>query len=186
MSIHPAVLEIARRYAIQTEAVEEPLQYTEGLERGIFTFGGSGLSLKDRKVWLWAEAPVEEQLHEVMHVVTHPPGCKLSVVRENFVLMQVEREMARTLLSKSEFQRTLSWQRETTVSDEDELFDNGRKYWLDTELWLNGYKLAKQLGLLDNKRRPTFQPPAWPGDPVKYYSGWHKKYNLIPTEDVRA
>ncbi len=191
MTIHPAIQEIARRYDIQIEVSPTPLEYRENIDKGIHVFMGAGLSLKERKVWFHVDTPVEAQLHEVMHVITHPTGCRLTSVRENFVLMQVEREMARQFLTKKEFREVVSWQRETTVNDDDELFDIKRQYWLDDELWLNGYQLAKDIGLLDKRRRPTFQRPSWPKDPVELYFEWDQKYvlhskHLVTIEDVRA
>lgn len=179
MTISDAVVEIARRYDIAVEVSSTPLDHKICEPLGIVVFMGAGLSLPERKVFLYDHCDVEAQLHEVVHVITHPPGCRLSMVRENFMLMQVERELARTMLTKAEFHRVVSWQRETTVHDEDDLFDIGRRYWEDDELWLDGYRRAIQVGLLDRQRRPTFARPVWPEDPVKWYFEWMSKHDIV-------
>jgi hypothetical protein len=191
VTISQAVLEIAHRYDIKVELTDGLLGYTEHAERGIHIFAGAGLSFNERKVWLTEDSDVEAQLHEVMHVITHPPGCKLNIVRENFILMQVEREFARAMLTRSEFRRVVTWQHETSVSDENDLFDCQRSYWLDRDLWLDGYRRAQEVGLLDSRRRPTFERAKWPADPVKYYFEWARTRDLsyspkTTLEDVRA
>lgn len=179
MTISPAVLEIARRYDIRVLISPEPLSHAYHSHLGIEVFLGAGLSLPERTVYLHQHSPIEAQLHEVAHLITHPTGCRLDMVRENFLLMQVERELARTALSKAEFSRVVSWQRESTVYDDDDLFEGGRHYWKDQELWGSGYDRAVQVGLLDAQYRPTYARPVWPKDPVEWYFEWMTYFDVI-------
>lgn len=179
MTVSEAVLEVARRYDIAVEVSEEKLPYEERLKDGLAVFMGCGLSLKERKVWFYEESDIEAQLHELAHVITHPTGCNLNMVRENFLLMQVERELARDMFARSDYERVVRWQRETTVSDGDDLFEMQRPYWLDDELWRDGYHRAREVGLLDGRNRPTYRQAVWVGDPVLCYFNWAKKYDYL-------
>lgn len=185
-----AIFEIARRYNIAVEVSPVPLKHEVDAQRGIAVFMGAGLSLSERKVWFGPDSGMVEQLHELAHIITHPPGTRLNMVRENFMLMQVERELARDLFPRKEFRAVVEWQQETSCSDEDELFDIDRPYWQDEELWLGGYRRAKEVGLLRPNRRPTYELPRWPADPVKWYFDWMTQYDVVykgsPLEELRG
>lgn len=189
MTISPEVLDLAKMYNIKVETTSGLLGYVEHKALGIHIFNRCGLSFAERKVWLTEDADISMQLHEVMHLITHPPGCHLNVVRENFVLMQVEREIARTIFGRGQFLDVVSWQQVTIVSDDEQLFKDKRSYWRSRDLWLGGYERAQQLGLLDAKRRPTFRPATWPDDPARFYFEWQQYYDVVGAyriEDVRA
>lgn len=192
MTISDAVLEIARRYNIDVEVSSKRLDYTESKSLGIYVFQDAGLSLKERKVFFFEGIGVAAQLHEVAHIITHIPGCDLALVRENYVLMQVERELARTMLTKKEFKDVVAWQQVTTCNDDEDLYEPnlGGKYWLDDVQWRDGYRRAQQVGLLDAKRRPTFQMPVWPADALNTYWAWMNEHDVIntgtPMEELRA
>lgn len=105
-------------------------------------------------------------LHEIMHLVLTPQkrwtgvsrGAALQELDEAFVLLQVEREVAR-LLGKDVYRRVVEWQRKTgTPILEGSMSD--RSHMTDA-VWLGGYALARRLGVLDDENRPTWRWPRW-------------------------
>ena len=66
-------------------------------------------------------------------------------------------------------------------SNDDDLYDPQLRnpYWRDHDIWLGGYQRAQQVGLLDEHRRPTFQKPMWPKDPVEWYAEWMRGHDYI-------
>jgi hypothetical protein len=189
MPVSPEIQEIAQIYEITIHIVPEYLLSPRrpDLPADVSTAFGNGLNVARREVYLFGDNNVESHLHEMMHIITHPAGCKLSVVRENWMLMQFERELARKMLPNSMFRRVVSWQRGTEASDNSELFANKREYWRDKGMWLDGRERAVEVGLLDKKGYPTFKYPTWPRDPFDMYSSWAAKYdaNFSDVQELR-
>lgn len=177
MPVRPEIQEIAERYEITIHIVPEYLVEPVTLKSvpsDIETGFGNGLHIGRREVYLYGGNNIESHLHEMMHIVTHPTGCVVDYVRENWLLMQVEREVARTMLHPRDFRRVVGWQQFTRVSDDMDLYDSRspRSYWLLDDIWKDGYALAKTVGLLGPEGRPTFQYPTWPRDPIDMYFEW--------------
>jgi len=177
MPVSPEIQEIAERYEITIHIIPEYLVEPVTLKsvpKDIETGFGNGLHIERREVYLYGGNNIESHLHEMMHIITHPTGCLIDSVRENWLLMQVEREVARTMLRPRDFKRVVGWQQGTHVSDAEDLYysRSPRKYWLLNDIWKDGYARAKSVGLLSSEGLPTFKYPTWPRDPVDMYFEW--------------
>jgi hypothetical protein len=123
--------------------------------------GNTGMSLEQRKVWYTVEANLPQVLHEIMHIVTNPQGEDHEYVPEDFLLLQYERCVARTL-GKFSYEQVVRWQLETVaplIVPEAGLGEilNYEK----TKPWLEGYDRARRLGLLNVRNEPTWALPTW-------------------------
>ena len=123
--------------------------------------GNAGMSLTERTVWYTQEALLQHVLHEIMHIVTNPPGEDHEYVPEDFLLMQFERCVARSL-GKFICEQVIRWQLETVaplIVPEAALGEilNYEK----TKPWLEGYERARRLGLLNGRNKPTWALPTW-------------------------
>ena len=105
----------------------------------------------------------ERELHEIMHVVLQPPGVCIYDVPEAAMLLQVERSVASTIFGRDsdEYRKVVTWQMDTYLADEDcylaDVANYERRSW-----WRAGYALAKRVGVLDARLRPTWCWPTWP------------------------
>lgn len=121
----------------------------------------AGLHLEKRIVWYSDLAKPQHVLHEIMHVVTHPPGLGISEVPEDMLLLQVERAVARTL-GRAIYADVVDWQHETEAalmspgSMLGDVPNYGRR-----RTWHDGFALARRLGVLDGRNRPTWALPCW-------------------------
>lgn len=125
--------------------------------------GTAGLDLERRAVHFSRSANFEHVLHEVMHIVVHPPGLPIEDVPEELVLLQFERALSRTL-PRHLREPIRTWQNGTRaylIGPQDE------SPWLEEiadyehhPTWRRGFHLARELGLLHDLR-PTWKLPTW-------------------------
>lgn len=176
--IRPEIYAVAKRYGVAVVPKDVPVRTAPP---GMLAAFGNAFSAKERVVWLDRGGAIEEHLHELMHVVTHIPGCNGAFVRENFLLMQVEREVARDVLSRADYRAVVHFQHVTSCSDGDELYaySTPTPYWLNDVVWRDGYRRAVEVGLLDESHRPTYtQNLRWPPDPVGWYGSWMRQHDV--------
>lgn len=84
-----------------------------------------------------------EMLHELGHVVCHPPGADIRDVQEGDIQAQFELAVGCELLAKADAERLLP------------------NYYEQSPEWLAGLEKLKRLGVLNNEGRPTWQWPKW-------------------------
>lgn len=103
----------------------------------------------------------ETYLHEAMHVLMQPPGEEIENLSEEWILFQVERQVARVAMPAA-LPRVLRWQLDTEVHLVlyHEPLERYPTYQRDP-VWRRGYDLARRLGVLDAHRRPTWRWPDW-------------------------
>lgn len=161
---------VARRYGISL--VEKPL--AQLVPNGSPPTGWASLLLSDRAVQYVPRAGDAAILHDMMHLLLLPPkelvdpDDALELVPEDFVLLQVERAVAK-LMHAATCHSVVKWQEETIVCLFDELV--GLAPW-DRELprvpnyeqniaWTDGLVVARALGVLDDEGQPTWRWPTW-------------------------
>jgi hypothetical protein len=124
----------------------------------------AGLDLETRTVFYGEDLPglaFRYVFHEIMHIVTAPPGIPYDSISEDFLLLQLERAFVRDL-PRDIAADILEWQLETEAP----LIVRGAglgeiaQYQL-TPGWHQGFRRARHLGLLDTKNRPTGKLPTW-------------------------
>lgn len=161
-----AALGVASRYGITVKWVDQQ----GAVPRTLRGPKGHGCSPEKRAVYFVDdkefpyEHVAEAYLHEVVHVIVQCPWRKnwgIDSVPEDFLLLQFERALARSVCSTREFRRVVEWQKNTCVHMHagDELWVN-HKYRFSPE-WKRGFQVARVLGLLDARNRPTFSWPDW-------------------------
>jgi hypothetical protein len=154
----PRVEQIAACFNVRIERTT----WEEGRENKLNgPSGNAGMRLSERIVWFTKEATLPHVLHEIMHIVTNPPGISHEDVPEDFLLLQFERCVARTLGEKTCAQ-VVDWQLETVaplIVPEAAL--NEILNYEKTKPWHDGFERARRLGLLDNSNKPTWALPTW-------------------------
>lgn len=126
--------------------------------------GNAGMRIPERIVWYCDEAQHFHVLHEIMHIVTTPPGIDHEIVSEDLVLLQYERCVARAL-GADVYIPVVVWQHETIaplIVPEAALHEIQSYAW--TRPWHDGFAFARRLGLLNRWNRPTWRLPTWTDD----------------------
>lgn len=121
----------------------------------------AGMNLPQRKVWYTTKASLQQVLHEIMHIVTNPPGEDHEDVPEDFLLLQYERCVGRSL-GKFHYEQVVDWQLETIaplIMPDTALGEI--LHYEKTKPWLEGYDRARRLGLLNRRNEPTWVLPSW-------------------------
>lgn len=121
-----------------------------------------------------------EVLHELCHVILHPPGASIDVIPEDWILMQVERAIA-TDMFKSQLAHIIDWQEDSVApltAELDDMLGSVPDY-IHTANWQRGIRLAQRLGVLTNERgaslltaRPTYALPNWERLTAKQRASW--------------
>lgn len=125
---------------------------------------GHGLDVDARCVYVdWVEfSDTPRQLalilHELMHVVCQPPHTPINSVCEGWLLLAVERKVARTRFSRAAFLAVADFQNDTHVEDTIlEAWDN----YTHSAWWREAVARARRLDLFDDRNLPTRRPPDW-------------------------
>jgi hypothetical protein len=155
----PQIAKLAARFNVRIELTTWKEAHPIGRLNGPSSY--AGMDLTERIVWYTADAELEHVLHEIMHIVTNPPGVDHEYVPEDFLLMQFERCVARTI-SPRVYARVVDWQLETVaplIVPEAALGEilNYEK----TKPWHEGFDRARRLGMLDASNHPTWVLPQW-------------------------
>jgi hypothetical protein len=108
-----------------------------------------------------ADAGIEHYLHELVHVITQPPWLGINETPEELVLFQFERALARATFERWAYDRVVDWQEETSVYKEDYPVLAEEGCYQRTGYWRLGFAIARRVGLLDARNRPTFLWPQW-------------------------
>jgi hypothetical protein len=118
-----------------------------------------------------------EVLHELCHVVLHPPGESIDVVPEDWILMQVERAIAADLF-KPHLAYVIQWQEQSIaplVAGAYDLLGSIPDY-INHATWQRGIDLAQRLGVLTSGptrlAKPTYNLPKWSRLTVKERASW--------------
>lgn len=121
----------------------------------------AGLDLDTRTVYFNHEAQFEQVLHEIAHVVTAPPGIDYETVPEDFVLMQYERCLCLDYPRRLTM-RVIDWQHDTCAQLLRPDTELGRIEGYESyPEWADGYRRARELGLVDEHNRPTRARATW-------------------------
>lgn len=151
----PRLRAIARGYGIELLEIEECDARLNA------PMGTSGLCATSRAVFFAPTASFEEVLHEMMHVVSTPPGFSHEDFPEEFLLLQFERSFARRLPSRLRA-AVIEYQLHTEVSLLGEYavlgFVEGYER---TPQWRAGFTRARALGLIDGRGWTTGRAPNW-------------------------
>jgi hypothetical protein len=191
--VTPVIFDIASRYSFKIEwwkGPERPPTHPRTLE-GMKDFvwgpqGDAGISLRGGYLWAY-DADVEIVFHELVHLILGKPGLDLC---EGYLLMPFEWELAKWAARRMKkdghwFLRQVRDYQEVTKIQEEWPVPTPGPPWggtavLDpddrrTKWWRNGIVRAQKLGLLDDKRRPTFRLPDWKNSGVKKAKSWSVK-----------
>ena len=112
------------------------------------------------------DVSVEGLLHEAMHLLTHPPYASIEEVPEPWILFQVELAYAESL-GPDVLLRVKVWQSEVIAANDPE----SPKF---KDYWRQGYRIARKVGLLDAKDRPTYQWPDWTVLTLEERDSWQR------------
>lgn len=154
----PRVTEIATRFNVR---LEETTWVAGRVDKLNGPSGNTGLRIPERIVWFTKQATLAQVLHEVMHIVTNPPDLDIDSVPEDFLLLQFERCVAQTL-GRTAYTQVVDWQLDTVaplIVPETMLADI--RGYEKTKPWRAGFERARQLGLLDAEKNPTWAFPRW-------------------------
>jgi hypothetical protein len=99
--------------------------------------------------------------HELMHVYLQPPGWRISEVPEEMLLLPVERSMARARFGRETYREVISYQEMTTTYGSGGFHELGTVGYRNTTWWRRGFQLARVLGVLTDRGRPTYVQPVW-------------------------
>lgn len=136
----------------------------------------SAFFLKSQTVAYSRDAKISHKLHELVHVITHPPGnFEVDAVPEDLLLLQFERALARVCVeARQDFADLIDYQLGTTapnvVGGDDHLGKNHNYH--RTFEWRRGFAFARRLGLLNITGRPTLKPAVWTPELIGEYSFW--------------
>lgn len=154
----------------------------ENLE--FMTRPGHGFDVARRRVFLlhedrqdhWnngkIEREVERDLHELCHIICQAPWCGADDVGEDWMLMQVERCIARALFwprNERAYRSIVNWQ-EVTAS---QFYDNELGMvdnYTHTTMWKDGMARGRSIGLLNDRNEPTWRMPRWSRMPKRLRS----------------
>jgi hypothetical protein len=189
--VTPVIFDIARRYGFKIEwwgGPDRPLSHPRDLEdMGDFEWGPQGYAgISMQRGYLWAyDADAEIVFHELVHLILGKPGLKLC---EGYLLMPFEWELAKWAARRMKkdghwfLRQVRDYQEVTEIQVEPGPPPPSKPPWSDTAVldpndrrtkwWRNGIMRAQKLGLLDDKRQPTFKLPKWKGSGVKKAMGW--------------
>ncbi len=165
MTARPDVFEVARRYGVKLQLVP---QFDPRAKGG--PTGQAALRFAPRAVCYSPLASRAAILHEVMHVVLTPTRRvtgrdmhrTIELLPEEFVLLQVERAVARAM-DEITRQGVIAWQIETEVWLMSERLIELRRIpdYEQTPGWRGGLAVARSLGVLDDAGQPTWWWPRW-------------------------
>jgi hypothetical protein len=106
-------------------------------------------------------AHVAYVFHELMHVYLQPPWWQISEVPEEMLLLPVERSMARAQFDREVYREVINYQEMTTTWVSGGVDELGTTGYRNTTWWRRGFQLARVLGVLTDRGRPTYTQPVW-------------------------
>lgn len=187
--VTPVIFDIASRYGFKIDwwaGPEAPPTHPETLE-GMKDFvwgpqGDAGISLRAGYLWAY-DSDAEVVFHELVHLILGDSSLDLC---EGYLLMPFELELARWAARRmkkdgSRFLRCVKQYQEVTGIQAEPASKSGPVHRMlepedrKMQWWRHGIVRAQKLGLLDDKKRPTFQFPHWKGSGVKKAWSWSVK-----------
>ena len=167
----PAHFEACRKlqshFGIELEPISgHPGSYSDAPAGYACDFYSKTIMVPSHVDWLNAvdkcgpEYGFEVMHHEAMHMIMQPPFATINEMPEHWVLMQVELAYAKAIADDEAVRLVKAWQRQTLgVGSEwgnGEAEDYPRRWW-----WRAGFALARKMGALDQRNRPTWKLPDW-------------------------
>lgn len=122
----------------------------------------AALSFERRTVYAEPDSPSEEVFHEVMHIVLAVPGRELCETPEDLVLLQAERAIAWHVREcRRVWDDVIRYQAVSAAPLVRSGIGLGRSGYGNWSAWRHGFQLARELGVIDDARRPTWRLPKW-------------------------
>lgn len=163
------VWEVAWRYKVPVITVDEVPLELSGPRRGYGCDPLKGCVYVDVKELRLADNfRPEAFLHELVHVLVHPPGHDIYRVEETWILLGFERCLARHTLGRDDFRKVVEFQEMTEYESWDPRTQKQVSEYLGDlrrpeshSFWRRMLKRCRKTGILDKKNRPTWRRPNW-------------------------